>query len=107
MSRLQLVQNAAARFLLTGTKKRKHHSCTGLSLHWLPVKYRIDLKVLLFVLNALHGSAPSYISDLLSQHSSSRTLRSSNQLLLCVPPSRLNFKGDGASSVAAPKLWNG
>ena len=105
LSRLQLVQNAAAR-LLTGTKKRGSITPVLASLHWLPVKYRIDLKVLLFVFNALHGSAPAYISDLLSQHSSSRTLRSSNKLLQCIPRSRLKFKGDRAFSVAAPKLWN-
>ena len=44
--RLQLVQNAAAR-LLTGTKKREHISPVLASLHWLPVKFRIDFKILL------------------------------------------------------------
>lgn len=40
MSRLQLVQNAAAR-LLTGAKKRNHITPILRSLHWLPVHYRV------------------------------------------------------------------
>ena len=48
LNRLQLVQNAAAR-LLTGTKKREHITPVLRSLHWLPVRYRIDFKILLFV----------------------------------------------------------
>lgn len=46
ISRLQLVQNAAAR-LLTGIKKREHITPVLKRLHWLPVKYRIQYKVLL------------------------------------------------------------
>ncbi len=38
LSRLQLVQNAAARFL-TGTKKREPLTPVLASLHWLPVKF--------------------------------------------------------------------
>ena len=105
LSRLQLVQNAAAR-LLTGTKKRESITPVLASLHWLPVKYRVEFKVLLFVFKALHNLAPSYISDLLHLRSTPRVLRSSNQLCLDVPRSRLKFKGDRAFSVAAPKLWN-
>lgn len=41
LSRLQLVQNAAARFL-AGTKKREPITPVLASLHWLPVKFRVD-----------------------------------------------------------------
>lgn len=60
LDRLQLVQNAAAR-LLTGTRKREHITPVLASLHWLPVKFRIDFKILLYVFKALHGCAPQYI----------------------------------------------
>ncbi len=43
---LQLIQNAAAR-ILTRTRKSEHTSPQ--SLHWLPVTFRIDFKVLLLV----------------------------------------------------------
>ena len=105
INRLQLVQNAAAR-LLTGTKKTEHISPVLAQLHWLPVKYRIYFKTLLFVFKALNGLAPPYISELLNPHSAPRALRSQNQSLLTIPRARLKTRGDRAFSVAAPKLWN-
>ena len=105
LSRLQLVQNAAAR-LITGTRKRDSITPILASLHWLPVKYRTEFKVLLFVFKALHGLAPQYISELICPLHNTRSLRSSGQLLLAVPRSRLRGKGDRAFAVAAPKLWN-
>ena len=60
LKRLQLVQNAAAR-LLSGTKKREHITPVLASLHWLPVKFRIDFKVLLFVFKTCHSLSPSYL----------------------------------------------
>uniref|UniRef100_A0AAY4A612 Uncharacterized protein n=1 Tax=Denticeps clupeoides TaxID=299321 RepID=A0AAY4A612_9TELE len=41
MSKLQLVQNAAAR-VLTRTRKFDHITPVLQSLHWLPIKFRID-----------------------------------------------------------------
>ncbi len=46
LSRLQLVQNAAAR-LLSGTCKYESITPILSALHWLPIKYRIDFKILL------------------------------------------------------------
>ena len=40
ISRLQLVQNAASRFL-TSTSRREHIASVLSSLHWLPVRFRI------------------------------------------------------------------
>ena len=41
IQRLQLIQNAAAR-ILTGTKKYQHITPILKSLHWLPIRTRID-----------------------------------------------------------------
>ena len=38
-------------------------------LHWLPVKYRIMLKLVVYTFKALHGSAPIYIHQLDVSHS--------------------------------------
>ncbi len=84
----------------------EHISPVLISLHWLPVKYRIHFKSLLFVYKGLHGLAPSYISDLLFYCNASRELRSNSSLKLTVPRTRLKLKGDRAFSVAAPQLWN-
>lgn len=105
LRRLQLVQNAAAR-LLTGTRKRDHITPVLSALHWLPVQFRIDFKLLLIVFKVLNGLAPSYLVDLLHYHTPSRALRSSNQMLLDVPRARLKTRGDRAFAVAAPRLWN-
>ncbi len=105
LSRLQLVQNSAAR-LLTRTRKWEHITPVLASLHWLPVRYRIDFKVLIFVYQSIHKYAPTYLSDLISIHQPSRMLRSANQIQLKVPRSRLKHRGDRAFQVAGPNLWN-
>ncbi len=98
IARLQIVQNAAAR-LLTRAKKTEHVTPILASLHWLPVHFRIELKMLLFVFKALNGQAPSYLTDLLTPLSSSRSLTSSDRAFLAVPCSHLKTKGDRAFSV--------
>ncbi len=105
LQRLQLIQNAAAR-LLTGSKRNDHITPVLAALHWLPVSFTIDFKILLLVFKALNGQAPAYISDLLSSYEPDRCLRSSSKGLLSVPKARLISKGDRAFAVRAPKLWN-
>ncbi len=105
LARLQAVQNAAAR-LLTGTPKHEHITPILFSLKWLPVRFRIEYKLLVFVFKSLNGLAPTYLDALVKHHTSARSLRSSDQQLLTIPRARLKLKGDRAFSVAAPKLWN-
>ena len=105
LARLQAVQNAAAR-VVTLTPRHVHITPILINLHWLPVEFRITFKVLLLVYKALHGLAPSYISDLLNFKTYSRSLRSSCKEYLVVPRSRLKTYGDRAFSIAGPKLWN-
>ena len=49
--------------------------------------------------------APSYLSQLISPRSPTRTLRLSSESLLSVPTCNQAF-GDRAFSVCAPQLWN-
>lgn len=62
---LQLAQNAAAR-LFIGEREAYLSS--------LPVKCRIDFKIVLFVFEALYGQAPGYISHLLIPYTASDLL---------------------------------
>ena len=103
--KLQLVQNTAAR-ILTNTNRRSHITPVLAALHWLPIKSRIDFKILLTTYKALHGLAPAYISELLTAKPNVRSLRSSDQGLLVIPASKFKTKGDRAFSVVAPTLWN-
>ena len=105
ISRLQLVQNAAAR-LLTNTRRRDHITPALASLHWLPVSFRIDFNILLITFKALHGLAPSYIADMSEYHNPGYSLRSANKALLDIPDTKLVTMGDRAFSARAPKLWN-
>lgn len=105
ISRLQLVQNAAAR-LLEGKRKFDHITPILMSLHWLPVKYRIEFKILLFVYKTQNNLAPQYLTDLLTPYTPSRNLRSSDLGHLTVPKVKLKKRGERAFAAAGPKLWN-
>ena len=105
LSRLQRVQNSAAR-LLTGSARWDHISPILHDLHWLPVRYRIDFKILLLTFKCVHGIAPKYLRDLLSLYNPCRSLRSADRLLLHQPRSRLASYGDRSFACAAPRLWN-
>lgn len=104
IQKLQLLQNHAAR-IITRQKKSCHITPFLMELHWLPVKFRIEYKILLQVFKCLHGEGPKYLTELLEEYCPARPLRSSNQQLLQEPPTKRKF-GDRAFSVAGPKLWN-
>ena len=105
ISKLQKIQNTAAR-IVTGGRKYDHKTPILRDLHWLPVQQRIVFKLLLFTYKALHEQAPKYITDLVTPYAPIRNLRSSSQLLLKVPNSKLLSCGDRSFQVAAPRLWN-
>ena len=108
LNKLQRVQNAAARIIF---KESKYCHVTPLlrTLHWLPVVYHIQFKILLLTFKAIHGNAPSYISDLISvKDNYTYSLRSSNSTTLnysSICPS--NTLDDRSFHMAAPKIWNG
>ena len=80
------------------------------SLHCLPVKYRIDFKVLLLTFKAIHGLTPPYISELISVKDTSGrySLRSNNGILLNFPTCKsFTTLGDRSfRDMATPKSWN-
>lgn len=98
LSCLQLVQNAAARFP-NWYKQTRAHNPGLVSLHWLPIKFRIHFKMILFVLKSFNGLAPSYLSELLHPYMPSHALRSANQLLLTVLKTFYKSRGDRAFAV--------
>uniref|UniRef100_A0A669DXW8 Reverse transcriptase domain-containing protein n=1 Tax=Oreochromis niloticus TaxID=8128 RepID=A0A669DXW8_ORENI len=102
---LQLIQNAAAR-VLTGTRKREQISPVSASLHWLPVKSRIEFKILLLTYKVLNNQAPSYLNDLVVPYHPIRALRSRTVGLLVVPRVFKSRMGERAFSFQGPLLWN-
>lgn len=99
--RLQAVQNSAAR-LLIHIKKREHITPVLEALHQLPVYF----KILVLTFRALHGQAPTYITDLTQLHTPTRSLRSLDQSLLVVPRTYFKTRGDQSFQAVAPRLWN-
>ncbi len=101
---LQLIQNAAAR-ILTRTRKSEHITPVLRSLHWLPVTFRIDFKVLLLVYKSLNGLGPKYMADMLTEYKPNRPLRSLGSSQLEIP--RVHTKqGESAFSYYAARSWN-
>ena len=105
IQKLQYIQNSAARILM---RVRKYDHITPILhlLHWLPVSFRIDYKVLLLTHQCINGHAPPYLQELITPQTSNRTLRSTNSSLLRVPNIKLRTMGDRAFCSAAPRLWN-
>ena len=106
ISKLQSAMNTAAR-LVTKTRKFDHISPVLKKLHWLPVKFRTEYKILLLVFKCINGLAPVYLSKRLCLKSK-KGLRSDNKLYLSVPLTKLKTKtyGDRCFSIAGPTLWN-
>ncbi len=73
------------------------------TLHWLPIKHRIDFKILLITYKALNGLAPQYLSELLLHYSPPRLLQSQN---LIIPRISKSTAGGRSFFYLAPKLWN-
>lgn len=105
LHKLQLVQNAAAR-IITKTPAICHITPVLFQLHWLPIEYRINFKILLHTFKAIHNLAPPYLSDLIHINTPTRSLRSTSSINLIVPRVRLSTMGSRAFSCSAPRLWN-
>ena len=106
ISRLQRVQNTAAR-IVTLSPKSAHITPTLQALHWLPIKHRITFKLCCLVLSlSLYGMAPLYLSDLLTVYQPTNSLRSENKRLLDVPRVRTKTFGHRTFSYSASIAWN-
>jgi hypothetical protein len=105
LDRLQLVQNCAAR-LVTRTKRWQHITPTLMELLWLPIRQRIDYKVLMVTFNAVLNLAPDYLCDLIVPYNPACSLRSESKHLLSEQTFRHKSFGGRAFSTCAPRLWN-
>ena len=106
LDRLQKVQNAAARVIFQ-IAKFDHITPALIDLHRLPVTFRVQIKLLLFVYKSLHNQSPSYIKGLLSlMPAANYTLRSCAKSLPFVPKVNCSTIGDRAFAHTAPGLWN-
>ena len=78
------------------------------TLHWLPVKKRIDFKILSLVHKCLYGEAPEYLKNLLIIQVGGRDgLRSAtDSMKLIIPRTQYTTFADRSFSVYGPHIWN-
>ena len=103
--KLQKAQNAAAK-AITLAKRREHVTPILRELHWLPISYRSDFKILLMTYKMLNGMAPESLSSLIYKYEPQRYLRSANENFLVRPAIPKNRYGHRALSSSSPFLWN-
>ena len=109
ISKLQIVQNIAARFVFNRTwyDSPEQARC---ELHWLPIKARIQHKVLSLTYKSLNDMAPQHLQDLITLCPVARpSLRSEKNLIfqhLVIPFIRRKPLANRAFSSIAPKWWN-
>ena len=108
--KLQRLQNWSAKIIFCA-RKFDHASQFLHQLHWLPVKERIQYKILLYVFKCLHELGPHYLTSALSLYEPTRPgLRSAlDTTRLAVP--KYNYRGlksafEKSFSLAAPSIWN-
>jgi len=88
ITKLQCLQNSAARliFKIYLYCRFSHITPVLYSLHWLPVKFSVELKIMIITFKAIYGLAPSYICELINiKESGGYNLRSNKGLLLQEP----------------------
>ena len=79
------------------------------ALHWLPICFRVNFKVLMLTYKALNGLGPRYLAErLLPPRSTRITLTSLEVRLRSLTPreARKEKTRNQAFSAVAPRLWN-
>ena len=105
-NKLQKLQNSAARLVL---QARKHDHAKPLlrTLHWLPIQARIEYKLSSLCFHFFSGTAPSYLSDILTPYTPGRQLRSSTDSRTLRPPMiKTKTYGERTFSYSASHQWN-
>ena len=105
IKKLQRVQNTAARLVFN----LRIYDCITpalVTLHWLPVKYRIEFKTLLIVFKGLHGKALTYIQEMIIPSKSKRySIRSNEECVLKVSKLKHDTFVKHALAVYGPLAW--
>ena len=92
--------------VVSGSKKYDHITPVLKDLHWLPIRKRIEFKILLLTFKCMQGCAPLYLRKMLVKQANTRTLRSNTKNVLQIPLTNLKRFGDRAFCAYAPRLWN-
>ena len=107
LKRLQRVQNIAAKLVLNKSCRDSVTKCM-FHLHCLPIKSRIDYKILTLTHTYVYGEAPKYLTDLITKWVVRWDgLRSAEMVnMLEAPFTKCKTFGVRSFKSAAPHLWN-
>ena len=108
IKKLQRLMNVCIRFIYN-IKLSDNYSITEYmkKCHFLPVKARIEYKIVVLVYKCLHDLAPNYLQNLIKLKTSLPFLRIYNDHLLLYTPklNAVNYK-NRSFSIVAPRIWN-
>ena len=79
INEMQRIQNMGAKMVLSAPKYSSPMECM-IELHWLPIQFRIQHRILTLVYKTLHGNAPDYMKSMLREHIPSRSGLRAEQL---------------------------
>ena len=105
---LQKLQNSAVRFIYN-LKRRDRVKPYMKQLHFLPVRERISYKLALLTFKAIHGIAPSYMTELINLKNPNKVygLRTNDNPYILKYHKPYNLKAtNGAFAYKAPIIWN-
>ena len=105
LHRLQKVQNSVTRIVIR-TSRLSHITPLLKSLHWLPVKYRINFILCCIIHRALSFGKPHNLNSLLILRLNPHFLCSSSFNPLILPFFNKMSNGFRSFAYAAPFLWN-
>ena len=107
IAKLQRIQNIAAKIVLNKGKYDSTTSCLA-TLHWVPIKYRIEYKIITLVHRSLHNAAPPYLTRLVNYYTPRRRGLCSEEdtSKLEVPRTTKKTFAARSFSVLGPTLWN-
>ena len=107
LDKMQAVQNMAAKITLGKGRYDSATSCL-VQLHWLPIKFRIDYKIVSIVHKCLHGEALPYLARMIEYTKPTRPgLRSEmDDTRLLVPKTSKKTFAARSFSILGPTLWN-
>lgn len=107
LGKIQKVMNNAARLIFRASP-RQHTSPLLSDLHWLRIENRIKYKVCTLCFGIFTGSAPDYLSSLVTIYVPRRNLRSASDTRILDNseiPKRVT-QGERAFAFYAPVAWN-
>ena len=107
LKKLQNTQNRAAR-LIKGLRIRERITPSLIELHWLPIKARIEYKILFLVFKALKYGEPTYLRKHLSRVrlETNVTIRHTSDIHRLFEPRTDSKLGERSFRYSAPRLYN-